>query len=202
MAAPKHIADAPLKIDEYIASLPDWSARICVRLREIVLKSDPKLIEDWKWGPNYYLEGMVCGFAGFQKFVNFVFFQGAQLKDKKKILLSNPGTLHNRHLRISDVREIDEELLLTYLIEAIDINKKGKKLINSTDKTVVVAGDIKKEFKAAGLLGYFENLAYSHRKEYIRWIEEAKKPETRANRIAKAIEKLSAREMMHAKYKK
>ena len=32
----------------------------------------------------------------------------------------------------------------------------------------------------------FDGLAYSHRKEYVRWVEEAKKPETRANRIAKA----------------
>lgn len=202
MAAPKHMADASVKIDEYIASLPDWSARICRRLREIVLKSDQKLIEDWKWGPNYYLDGMVCGFAGFQKFVNFVFFQGAQLKDKKKILLSNPGTLHNRHIKIYDVKEIDEDLLLSYLIEAIDTNKKGTKRIGVTDKTIAVALDIKKEFKAAGMLDYFESLAYSHRKEYIRWIEEAKKTETRTNRITKSIEKLSAKEMMHDKYKK
>lgn len=36
----------------------------------------------------------------------------------------------------------------------------------------------------------FDKLAYSHRKEYVRWIEDAKKPETRAVRIAKTIEKL------------
>jgi hypothetical protein len=39
---------------------------------------------------------------------------------------------------------------------------------------------------------HFNNLAYSHQKEYVTWIEAAKKPETRTNRIAKAIEKLGA----------
>jgi hypothetical protein len=38
----------------------------------------------------------------------------------------------------------------------------------------------------------FDAFAYTHRKEYVRWIEEAKKPETRARRIEQAIEKLSA----------
>lgn len=202
MAAPKHQADASLKIDDYIASLPEWSRKICKRLREIVLKSDPKLIEDWKWGPNYYLYGMVCGFAGFQKHVSFVFFQGVLLKDKKKILQSNPGNVHNKHIKFTQASEINEDLLLSYLIEAIDNNKKGIKQISPPVKTVLVAPDIKKQFKAAGLLAYFEKLAYSHRKEYIQWIEDAKKVETRMSRIAKAIEKLAAKEMMHDKYKK
>jgi len=38
----------------------------------------------------------------------------------------------------------------------------------------------------------FDGLPFTHRKEYVRWIEEAKKPETRANRVAKTLEKLRA----------
>ena len=34
----------------------------------------------------------------------------------------------------------------------------------------------------------FDELAPSHRKEYVRWITEAKKPETRAKRITEAVE--------------
>jgi uncharacterized protein YdeI (YjbR/CyaY-like superfamily) len=36
----------------------------------------------------------------------------------------------------------------------------------------------------------FDSLAYSHRKEWVRWVEEAKKPETRATRIEKTVESL------------
>ena len=39
----------------------------------------------------------------------------------------------------------------------------------------------------------FDKLSYTHRKEYVRGIEEAKKPETRQRRIAKAVESLRAR---------
>ncbi|MEP6642698.1 MAG: YdeI/OmpD-associated family protein [Gaiellales bacterium] len=39
---------------------------------------------------------------------------------------------------------------------------------------------------------YFDGLAYSHRKEWVRWIEEAKKPETRSKRLAATVEALRA----------
>jgi uncharacterized protein YdeI (YjbR/CyaY-like superfamily) len=37
---------------------------------------------------------------------------------------------------------------------------------------------------------YFQGLSYTHRKEYVRWITEAKKQETRENRLVKVIEML------------
>ena len=36
----------------------------------------------------------------------------------------------------------------------------------------------------------FDRLSFTHRKEYVRWIEEAKKPETRQNRVAKTLERV------------
>src|SRR5437868_22176 len=179
MAQFKHDAEASLKIDEYFASLPPWSKKICERLRQIVLKSDAKIIEDWKWGPNFYCNGMVCGMAAFNKHVNFVFFQGVLLKDKRKILIANEGTLHNRHLRFTDVKEIDEEILLEYLLEAVENNNKGKKLLQTKIKIVEIPVDVKKIFKKEGVLNYFKKLSFSHRKEYILWITDAKKAETR-----------------------
>jgi uncharacterized protein YdeI (YjbR/CyaY-like superfamily) len=38
----------------------------------------------------------------------------------------------------------------------------------------------------------FEGLAASHQREYVRWIEEAKRPETRARRVAGTLEMLTA----------
>jgi hypothetical protein len=54
--------------------------------------------------------------------------------------------------------------------------------------------DVPAEFKAlmkkAGVLPFFEGLSFTHRKEYCRWITEAKKVETRARRLEKALEML------------
>ncbi|MGY1688997.1 YdeI/OmpD-associated family protein [Geodermatophilus sp. SYSU D01105] len=43
-----------------------------------------------------------------------------------------------------------------------------------------------------GARSFFDGLAPSHRKEWVRWVEEAKKPETRAARIARTAESLRA----------
>jgi len=47
--------------------------------------------------------------------------------------------------------------------------------------------------KNEGLLPVFEKLSYAHRKEYCRWITDAKKEETRLKRLGKAIEMLKKR---------
>jgi uncharacterized protein YdeI (YjbR/CyaY-like superfamily) len=39
---------------------------------------------------------------------------------------------------------------------------------------------------------FFDQLSYTHRKEWVRWVESAKKAETRARRLAKAVESLGA----------
>jgi len=63
---------------------------------------------------------------------------------------------------------------------------------DTEERTVDVPADLQKALnknKAAKTI--FEKFAYSHRKEYVRWIEDAKKAETRAARIEKAIVMIS-----------
>ena len=62
-------------------------------------------------------------------------------------------------------------------------------------RTVEVPAEFQKLMKKEGLMPFFEGLSYTHRKEYCRWITEAKKEETRARRLEKAIE------MLHKKVK-
>jgi bifunctional DNA-binding transcriptional regulator/antitoxin component of YhaV-PrlF toxin-antitoxin module len=57
-------------------------------------------------------------------------------------------------------------------------------------RTVEVPAPFEKLMKKEGLLPFFEKLSYTHRKEYCRWITEAKKEETRLRRLEKAIEML------------
>jgi bifunctional DNA-binding transcriptional regulator/antitoxin component of YhaV-PrlF toxin-antitoxin module len=55
-------------------------------------------------------------------------------------------------------------------------------------RTVETPDDLAKVLKRAAVARQaYEKLSYTHRKEYVRWIEEANKPETRARRVEKAI---------------
>ena len=62
---------------------------------------------------------------------------------------------------------------------------------DKTDRTVEVPAEFAKAMKQARVLAAFEKLNYTHRKEYCRWITEAKREETRKNRIAKAAQMLT-----------
>jgi uncharacterized protein YdeI (YjbR/CyaY-like superfamily) len=58
---------------------------------------------------------------------------------------------------------------------------------------IAVDADVRTAFGEAGdARHYFEALAFSHRREYARWIGEAKRPETRDRRAARAVEMLRA----------
>lgn len=54
-------------------------------------------------------------------------------------------------------------------------------------RTVDIPADFTALLKKENLLTAFEKLSYTHRKEYVRWITEAKKAETRSARLTKSI---------------
>ena len=58
------------------------------------------------------------------------------------------------------------------------------------ERIVAVPPQFEALMKKEGLLSFFEQLSFTHRKEYCRWISEAKKEETRTKRLVKAIEML------------
>jgi uncharacterized protein YdeI (YjbR/CyaY-like superfamily) len=144
---------------------------------------------------------MVCGYWHFKKHVSFVFFQGSLLKDKYKVLKANPGNVHNRHIKFTDIKEVNEKLLIEYIKEAVANNKKGIKIKEAKDKTIVIPEDYKKILIKNKLLPYFENLAYTHRKEYVVWINDAKKEETRIKRINTSVKKLLLKQGLNDTYK-
>ncbi len=57
-------------------------------------------------------------------------------------------------------------------------------------RTVDVPADLTERMQHAGVLEFFNSLSYTHRREYTRWITEAKREETRLRRLAKSIDML------------
>ena len=79
--------NATQEIDRYIAKAPEFARPICARIRALIHKADPDIVEDWKWGPNFNKHGMICGFGAFKEHVSLGFFKGELLKDPKKLLV-------------------------------------------------------------------------------------------------------------------
>lgn len=60
--------------------------------------------------------------------------------------------------------------------------------LDTSKRSVELQRDEKEALAKAGLLEKFQKLAFTHQREYHTWIEEAKRPETRTNRIKKMCE--------------
>ncbi|WAC40226.1 YdeI/OmpD-associated family protein [Pedobacter sp. SL55] len=73
-------------------------------------------------------------------------------------------------------------------------NNEYGKYIDVANKVVILPDDLKTALTVhPTALAYYEQLAYSHRKEYILWIISAKQEKTRIDRMTKMIEKLLAK---------
>lgn len=80
--------------------------------------------------------------------------------------------------------EADVEIGSSYHVE-IALDKDERVVEIPADLSVALAED-------PSVQAAFGALSYTHRKEYVRWVEDAKKDETRAQRIATTVEMVRA----------
>lgn len=73
--------------------------------------------------------------------------------------------------------------------ESVDVSVE----LDEEPREVAVPADLDEALTRDGLAERFAAMAYTHRREYVEWIESAKRPETRARRIAQACERIAAR---------
>jgi hypothetical protein len=113
------------QIDQLIKNTPDWRGEMLKKLRLLVVESEPKLVEEWKWGtPVYSHNGLVCALGIFKEYVKINFFKGAALVDPDQLFY--PGQT-GKVMRSIDFRESDkiEETALKKLIaSAVKLNLK------------------------------------------------------------------------------
>ncbi len=98
-------------------------------------------------------------------------------------ILTRMGT--ERHLLIV-LKEIREQIGKTFGDE-VTITVEP----DTEPRVIEVPAELKKAFKTEKeAKAFFEKLSYTHQREYVMWINEAKREETRQNRITKTIEML------------
>lgn len=170
----KQTVDPKRRIDEYVEAALAFARPICKKLREAILNADPEIVETWKWGPHYGRGGTVCGLWAFQKHVSVAFFKGALMKDTAHLFIEDDAPAKSmRRMKFLQPPEVDELVITAYVREAISLNVSGAKSPAPSIETPPELQKLLKNNKA--LLKFFNSLAYTHRKEYIRWIEGQKR---------------------------
>jgi uncharacterized protein YdeI (YjbR/CyaY-like superfamily) len=64
--------------------------------------------------------------------------------------------------------------------------------LDTAQRTVEVPGDLTEALERASARSRFDELSFSHRREYVQRIDEAKREETRLRRIEKAVELIAS----------
>ncbi|WP_242693328.1 DUF1801 domain-containing protein [Sabulibacter ruber] len=182
-----------LKIDTYFSNAPAFAQPICEKIRTAIANADPELKATWKWSATVYEKagpGLVCALAYFKQHVNLAFFQGALLEDPHGLLTSSQDAKAMRSIKFTKAEEVNEDVLAEYIRAATQI--KAGTVAKSAERDVIeIPEDLKQALAEGQQLEKFEKLAYTHRKEYVRWVNEAKRTETRENRIQKTVERVA-----------
>lgn len=194
-------ADPSKEITNYINEMPEFARNICLKLRDIILKADSSIQEEWKWGPHYASNGMVCGYGGFKQHVKLTFFNGSAMKDAKKLFNHCVDNEFSRSIKYTDMREIDDKTLTAYIKESVAINKKGFKR-EVKNKEVEMPPDLEKALlKSKKAKTFYDALTYSYKKEFVEWLATAKREETRNNRVAKIVAMCAEERRLNDKYR-
>lgn len=156
-------------------------------LKSILAKTE--LVETTKWGgPIYtYNNKNVVGIGGFKSYFGIWFMNGVFLKDEAKVLVNAQEGITKalRQWRFNSKEEINEKLLLVYIKEAIENEKKGVSH-KPEKKEVVICDFFKNELQNdTAFAKAFEAFSPFKQKEFLEYIATAKQEKTKITRMEK-----------------
>ncbi len=116
------------RITRKIAELGDWRGQTLARMRELVLATDPAVVETWKWmgTPVWERDGILCTGESYKKVVKLTFAKGASLPDPGKLFNSSLDGNVRRAIDIAEGESVDAEAFQALVREAIALNAAGK----------------------------------------------------------------------------
>ncbi len=166
-----------------------WKAEIAAMQR--LLAAFP-MEEECKWGkPTYTVDGKnVVILQGFKEYFALGFFQGALLKDPKKVLVQLGQTRAARVMKFTSVKDITAQAatIKAYVREAIAVEQKGLRVKPKQTSEFPVPEELTARFKKdPRFKRAFEALTPGRQRGYLYHFGTAKQSATRAARIEKAM---------------
>ncbi len=200
------------KVDAYLAKAKPFAQPILNHLRELVHKGCPEVEETIKWSrPFFEYRGAILGnMSAFKEHCSFGFWGqeiGSVLRDADALSADGMGSLG----RITTVKDLPaDKLMLGWIRQAKSFVDTGqytspiaaRNKVAKPEKPTVKApteftAALKKNKKAAAV---FEAFSPSCKREYVEWIADAKRPETRDKRIVTAVEWIAEGKQRNWKY--
>ncbi len=117
------------RIDGRIRELDDWRGELLSRLRAVVKRADPEVVEEWKWQkatnpgvPVWSHDGIICTGETYKNVVKMTFARGASLDDPAGLFNSSLEGNVRRAIDFREGEEIDEKALEGLVRSAVALN--------------------------------------------------------------------------------
>jgi hypothetical protein len=112
-------------ISKRIAELGDWRGDTLSRMRKLIKRADPHVVEEWKWRgtPTWSHDGIICTGETYKAVVKLTFARGASLKDPARLFNSSLGGNTRRAIDIREDEAIDESALTALVRQAVTLNR-------------------------------------------------------------------------------
>ena len=193
------------RIDDYIAGSANFARPILTHLRELVHAACPDCEETLKWSaPSFTYRGKIlCGMAAFKQHASFGLWQGAMVMESQG---RTPDIGMGQFGRLTRVADLPGKRELTgYVRQAMKLIEEGVKRAPAKDGKPRPQAEAPADLVAAleknpAARAAFDAFPPSAKREYVEWITEAKREETRAKRLVQAVEWMSEGKRRNWKY--
>jgi hypothetical protein len=132
-SGPTNDGSASELITKRIAELGDWRGETLNRMRKLIRKADPDVVEEWKWRkpsspgvPVWSHDGPICTGETYKSVVKLTFFKGASLKDPAKLFNSSLEGKVRRAIDLHEGEEIDAIAFKALIRAAIAANTSAR----------------------------------------------------------------------------
>jgi uncharacterized protein YdeI (YjbR/CyaY-like superfamily) len=199
------------RVDAYIEKAAPFAQPILAHLRRLMHQACPRVTETVKWGmPFFVQQGIILAhMAAFKHHCAFGFW-GPQMKK----MLAKDGLLSREAMgalgRITGLNDLPSDAsMLSYMCHAAEVVESGQRTKSierprkTTKKPVRVPSDLAAALKKNKVAATaFSGFSPSCQREYCEWISEAKRAETRKNRLQQAITLIAQGKPRYWKYDK
>jgi uncharacterized protein YdeI (YjbR/CyaY-like superfamily) len=195
------------RVDAYVENVAEFARPILRRLRKVVHEACPEAEETLKWRmPTFTYRGKIlCGMAAFKQHCTFAFWHKDMVTvlgpdgDPEQTAMASLG-------RITSLADLPPDRRLSgYIRKAVSLHESDAPARPRPARAPAAPLPVPADLAAAlkrnkTAASHFENFSPSRRKEYIQWISEAKRDETRQKRLATAVEWIAEGKPRNWKY--
>ena len=123
-------------ISNRIAELGDWRGETLGRMRKLIKKADPDVVEEWKWmgTPIWSHDGIICTGESYKQVVKLTFAKGAFLKDPTHLFNSSLEGNTRRAIDIHQGEKVAEAAFKALVRAAVALNLSKAKASRKTPK--------------------------------------------------------------------